>query len=396
MNWKKILCGTLAASMIFSASIFCSAAEESASAKLSRIEIDTYGSEQSGAILDRISRLEKSYNGENTEGNMNARIEAIYDNLYDNSEDVGVFVKIGLLEWNVNHEISGGGLDKRLVALENQIMGKTTEGTFEERIRELSKATFGEENLPLSQVQIPANTLIKIVTTAPVSSKVLQTNDAVPFKVADDVFVNGNLVFAKGLAGEGIVAEVHHAKNIFSNGKIDVDFHKLRAIDGQEVKTFAGVEAIDAMSKNSMSQGLSLIGQNSSGKHGGVVGEVFNRGKNVDLPEGVELYVQIEEPVIVHGLKVSDEPARPAVETPPLVPIVEQPPAQPSTETVIFDETDNKPKEETTSKTEEETKPEPPKENTPAPPDSTSEPRREEGKTLEGFDGEIIEIIDED
>ena len=193
MNWKKILCGTLAASMIFSASIFCS--------KLSRIEIDTYGSEQSGAILDRISRLEKSYNGENTEGNMNARIEAIYDNLYDNSEDVGVFVKIGLLEWNVNHEISGGGLDKRLVALENQIMGKTTEGTFEERIRELAKATFGEENLPLSQVQIPANTLIKIVTTAPVSSKVLQTNDAVPFKVADDVFVNGNLVFAKGLAG---------------------------------------------------------------------------------------------------------------------------------------------------------------------------------------------------
>ena len=139
-----------------------------------------------------------------------------------------------------------------------------------------------------------------------------------------------------------------------------------------------------------------MIGQNSSGKHGGVVGEVFNRGKNVDLPEGVELYVQIEEPVIVHGLKVSDEPARPAVETPPLVPIVEQPPAQPSTETVIFDETDNKPKEETTSKTEEETKPEPPKENTPAPPDSTSEPRREEGKTLEGFDGEIIEIIDED
>ena len=75
MSWKKILGGVLAASMIFSASTFCSAAEESANAKLVRIEIDTYGAEQSGALLDRIATLEKSYSGQNMSGNMNARIE---------------------------------------------------------------------------------------------------------------------------------------------------------------------------------------------------------------------------------------------------------------------------------------------------------------------------------
>ena len=85
MSWKKFLSGVLAASLIFSASTFCSAAEESASEKLLRIEVDTYGAEQSGALLDRISALEKSYSGQNMEGNMNARIVAIYDILYDNS-----------------------------------------------------------------------------------------------------------------------------------------------------------------------------------------------------------------------------------------------------------------------------------------------------------------------
>ena len=111
MSWKKIFCGALAASMIFSASTFCSAAPESANAKLAKIETDTYGSEQSGAILDRISRLEKSYSGQNMNGNMNARIDAIYDILYNNDVEPGVLAKINALEWNFNHEVESGGVD---------------------------------------------------------------------------------------------------------------------------------------------------------------------------------------------------------------------------------------------------------------------------------------------
>ncbi|MBR4905210.1 MAG: hypothetical protein IKZ53_11140 [Selenomonadaceae bacterium] len=401
MNWKKFLCGTLAASMIFSASISCSA-EESASDKLARIEIDTYGNEQSGALLDRISRLEKSYSGQNMDGNMNARIEAIYDTLYDNSADVGILAKINMLEWNVNHSVADGGIDARLATLENQILGKISEGTFNERIRELSKAIFGEEFLPLSQVQIPVNTLIKVETTAPVSSRVLQEGDTVPIKVIDEIFVDNNLVFAKGLTGEGVIVGVHRAKNIFSNGKIETDFNKLKSLDGQEVKIFTGIESVEAMSNNSMARGLSLVGQTFSGKNKQLE-EVLIRGKNVDLPAGIELYVQIKEPVIVYGLRQKGGFGN---IQPPVSVIERQSPAPPSieptlteptepTETVVFEEEKSStPKEETRK---EEIRPESPKENTPAPPDSTNvEPRPDEGKTLEGFDGEIIEIIDED
>ena len=415
MNWKKIFCGAATASIIFSASIFCPvSAEESANAKLTRIETDTYGAEQSGAILDRISRLEKSYSGQNMNGNMNARIEAIYDILYDNSADVGILAKINLLEWNVNHQVASGGIETRLAALENQIMGETLGGTFNDRIRQLAKATYGEEILPITQVQIPANTLIKVETTAPVNAKVLQEGDSVPVKIIEDVFVDNSLVFASGLTGDGVVMNVRRARNIFTNGKIEIDFNKIKSLDGQDVKTFAGVESIEAMNNNSMARGLSLIGQTFSGKNKDIE-EVFIRGKNIDLPSGIELYIQTKDPVVVYGLRKSGgyvdtvTPATPAQ-------ISELTPVPAPVGTLTREEFELVPPEETTEiypepEVEEvvieENNPAPPsaapevevvvEENNPAPPNAPDvEPRPDEGKTLEGYDGEIIEIVDEE
>ena len=282
MGLKKFFCGVLAATMIFSAPLFCSAAaDESANAKLTKIELDTYGGEQTGALLDRISRLEKDYSGQNMIGNMNARIDAIYDVLYDNSGGPGILAKINALEWNANHKIEDGGIDTRLATLEREILGTTSGGTFNDRIRALAKASYGAEILPITQVQIPENMLIKVETTAPVSSKAMQEGDSLPVRVVEDVFVDGCLVFAKGLPGEGTVTRVVRAKNIFSNGKIETDFNLLKTIDGQSAKICTGVESIEEMTANSMARGLSLIGQTFSGKNKGIE-EVLIRGKIID------------------------------------------------------------------------------------------------------------------
>jgi len=421
MNWKKIFCGALAATMIFSASVFA-APEDSANAKLAKIETDTYGMEQSGALLDRISRLEKNYSGQNMNGNMNARIDAIYSALYENENEPGILAKINALEWNVNHEVQSGGVDTRLAALENMILGKTNDGTFNERIRALAKASYGEEILPIALISLPENLLIKVATTVPVGSKTFQEGDTIPIKVVEDVFVDGSLVFARGLTGEGVVVSVHRAKNIFSNGKIETDFNKLKAIDGQDVKTYTGVEAIDAMTADSMARGLSLIGQTFSGKNKQLE-EILVHGKNIDLPAGVELYVQIKNPITVYGVKsTGDTLTKPAPVTPSAEPItepttpqltIEQPPAtpaplEPSTPAaneLSPDEMNAKPPEQPTPPPPprddeilvQVDKPEPP---TPAPTaptqNSPAEPRPDEGKTLDGQDGEIIEIFDEE
>ena len=381
MRLKKIFCGVLAATMIFSASVFA-APEDSANTKLVKIEIDTYGSEQSGALLDRISRLEKSYSGKNVNGNMNARIDAIYNVLYKNETSPGILAKINALEWNVDHEIQKGGVDKRLESLENKILGKVSEGTFNERIRALSKASYGQEILPIALVAVPANTLIKVATTVPVGSKILREGDTIPIEVVDDVFVDGSLVFAKGLSGEGTVTNIRRARNIFSNGKIEADFNALKAIDGQDVETYTGVEAVDAMAAESMARGLSLLGQTFSGRNKDVEA-VLVRGKNIDLPAGIELYVQIKNSIVVYGVKLSETPSA------ELPPAEQQPAAEPEPESGLLpDEMTAMPPAAEQPPVEEpvlvQVDPEPP-----------ATPKPSEVKPPESSDGEIIEIFDE-
>ncbi|MBQ3726909.1 MAG: hypothetical protein IJR52_02800 [Selenomonadaceae bacterium] len=401
MSWKKIFCGALAASMIFSASVFA-APEDSANAKLAKIETDTYGIEQSGAMLDRISRLEKNYSGQNMTGNMNARIDLIYNELYDNNAGPGILAKINALEWNVNHEVQSGGVERRLTALENTILGSRVEGTFNERIRALAKASYGEEILPIVLTPIPENLLIKVATTVPVGSKTLQAGDTIPIKVVEDVFVDGNLVFANGLPGEGVVVNVHRAKNIFSNGKIEADFHALKAIDGQDVKIFTGIEAVDAMTADSMARGLSLLGQTFSGKNKSIE-EVLVRGKNIDLPAGVELYVQIKTPIVVYGVNpkgsgnVTDVTPDEALINTPAQPTTTQPTPAQTDEGLSPEEMNATPPPPPQSnddqilvQVDKEPTAQKPQEPQPSP------PRPEEGKTLEGYDGPIVEIFDEE
>ena len=404
MSWKKIFCGALAASMIFSASVFA-APEDSANAKLAKIEIDTYGTEQSGALLDRISRLEKNYSGQNMTGNMNARIDAIYNVLYENATSPGILAKVNALEWNIDHEVQKGGIDRRLEVLENKILGRTSDENFNNRIRALAKASYGEEILPITTVTVPAETLIKVATTIPVGSKTFQEGDTIPIEVVEDVYIDGTLVFARGLSGEGTVVNVRRAKNIFSNGKIETDFNKLKSIDGQDVVTYTGVEAVDAMTADSMARGLSLLGQTFSGKNKEIE-EVLVRGKNIDLPSGVELYVQIKTPIVIYGVKQSTGTvklptiAENEIDTtspPETQPAVEPEPQNPESGLLPDEMTATAPPEVEQQPAEDnsiivQVDPEPS-----APPkESPAEPRHEEGKNLDGHDGEIIEIFDED
>lgn len=395
MSWKKILALLV---VLMAVTLSAEAAvDQSANSKLARIEIDTYGFEQSGALLDRISRLEKDFSGRNMAGNMNARIEAIYDTLYDNAAGPGLLAKINALEWNVNHQVEGGGIDSRITTLETTILGKTTAGTFNDRIRALAKNSYGDEILPIAQVQIPANTLIKVETTAAVSSKNMLAGDAVPVRVIEDVFVDGSLVFATGLTGEGTVTRVVRAKNIFSNGKLETDFHTLKTIDGQSATTFTGTESVDEMTANEMARGLSLVGQTFSGKHKEVE-EVLIRGKNIELPAGIQLYVQIKEPIVVYGVRAdgnglyfddSVANSQPASNSP-----VDNQPADTPNQQQSPPETNSQFGNGGLS--DDELTLQAPDEPAPSSQPDAPELRPEEDKSLGGNDGEIIEIIDED
>ena len=93
----KFFFAALMFAIIFSMSGVTSAAG-SANELIVKIERDTYGVEQEGALLPRINQLEKDYSGKNLQEDMNTRIEALYSILYDNSAAPSIISKINAME----------------------------------------------------------------------------------------------------------------------------------------------------------------------------------------------------------------------------------------------------------------------------------------------------------
>lgn len=295
---KKFLL-TVAALIIFCVPLICSAAGDSATSKLVQMEQDTYGAEQTGAILDRITRLEKKYSGRNMQGNMNTRIDAIYDILYKNVGAPGILAKINAVEWNAYHEVSDKNIISRIENLENEILGKTSNGTIIKRIDALAQASFGNKQIPLAEMQIPDNTLIKVELTENIDSKTLQVGDIVDIKVAENTFVDGKLIFAKGLHGKGKVESVRKAKGwTGTNGKVKIDFFMLNCIDGTSVDIYVGTAAQKEMTAQKMIQGAMLVGMNLNNDWN----KIMVHGKNVEITAGTELYVQTKKNFGLYGL----------------------------------------------------------------------------------------------
>ena len=279
-------------------------AADSATEKLIQMEIETYGKEQPGALLERINHLEKEYTGKNMRGNLTVRIDSVYEILYGNSGAPSVLAKINAIEWNAYNEVSGNNVQDRLIRLEREIFGKTSKETFIKRIDALAKASFGNEEIPLVELQIPRDLLIKVELVEGIGTRTLQAGDLVDIKVSENVFVDGKLIFAKGLPGKGKVEKVRKAKGWTGrNGKVEIDFYTLNCIDGKSIDVFVGEESKNEMMGQQMIAGASLVGMNLNDDWN----KVMVHGKNLEIPAGTQLYLQTEKTIELYGLKVSTD-----------------------------------------------------------------------------------------
>ena len=278
--------------------------------KLALIEQDTYGREQTGALIDRINRLERDYDGAHRSGSLMSRIDAIYDEIYTNSTSPSILMDLNAIEWNISHETSMRAVQDRVNEMEMALLGKTGEGTFKKRITALSVASFGKKEIPVTPVSVPGNTLIKVALVTPVNAKNLKVGDTIEYQVADDVFVNDALVFTKGSRGEGTVTKVRQSRNFGRNAEVEIDFKNTKALDGTYVTTFIGEEAKKEMQHLAMAAGASLAGIAVLGPLGVVAG-AFVHGKNVDLPAGTELYIQTKDETTLYGVQTTYDSAAP-------------------------------------------------------------------------------------
>ena len=307
MKFRKVCAMVMSAMMLVSSMGMASAATpETVQAKLSVVEKDTYGTEQTGALLERINKLEKDYNGSHKKGSMMARVDALYDEVYTNGSKPSVLAQLNAVEWNIDHEVSMNSVEKRVADMEMTINGHTNEGTYKKRIQDLASASFGTVDLPMEQVVVPKNTLIKVALVDPVNTKNLKKGDIIRYKVAADVIVDSKLVFAKGEPGDGVVKKVTQARNFGRNAELDVDYKQTKSIDGTYVATFVGEEAKQEMKSLALAAGASVAGMVLLGPIG-IIGGAFVNGKNIELPAGTEFYIQTKNDTTLYGVATTAE-----------------------------------------------------------------------------------------
>ncbi len=262
-----------------------------ANGKLEAVEKAVYGAAQTGAIVERIERLENDYEGTKGSGGMMDRINTLYDTTFDNTNTPSILTQLNALEWTISHDVSMDSVQSRVSKMENVINGKNSDGSFKSRIESLASFAFGSTTIPLTQVAVPANTLVKVSLVTPINAKNLKAGDIVKYQAAEDVIENDMLIITKGAPGEGVIKKVSQAKNFGRDAEIEIDFKDIEAVDGSLMAMTLGEESKKNMEQLGMAAGASLAGMIVLGPIG-IIGGAFVKGKNINLPEGTELYIQ--------------------------------------------------------------------------------------------------------
>ena len=272
--------------------------------KLEATERAAYGQPQTGALLDRLAHLEKDFGQASPQKSVVERTDALYGIMLENEGGPSLVTQMNAVEWAITQEVSMDSIQKRVGEMEITLQGRPSEGSYRQRIDTLAASAFGSHEIPLAAGVVPANTLIKVLTVTPINAKNLKEGDRIEFQAAEDVIEGGRLLFAKGAPGYGTVKKVKQARNFGRDAEVVIDFQALRAIDGTDVEMLLGAESKEKMESMAMAAGASLAGMALLGPIG-IIGGVFIKGKNINLPAGTELYIQTKNETSLYGLSTA-------------------------------------------------------------------------------------------
>lgn len=261
-----------------------------------------HGAEQTGPLVERISKLEKDiWDKENT-GSLVSRVDKMYSYCLVNFDNAPSFlIKLNAAEWSLTRMVTAQPVKMRIENLERVLLGNASSGTLEDRLNHLLKLAYANGKVIIGNVTLNKDSLVKIKLTSPLNTKTSRVGDAVLFQAADDIYVDGTLVIAKGAQGKGKVNKVEESKNFGRDARLEISFDTIEAVDGSLVPTVLGEKAKAENKSLATAAGASVAGMLILGPVG-IVGGAFVHGKDVEIPAGTEVYIQVKEQVSLYGM----------------------------------------------------------------------------------------------
>jgi len=280
------------------------AGDLNATGKLAAVEKIIYGVAQTGAILERVNRLEDDIHGAGSHDAILPRVDKLYEYVYKTTEIApSLLTKLNAVEWTLTNSISTNTIKNRIENLETTINGSSAAGSLDERLDELMKLAYSAGEIEVVPAILAKDTLVKIKTLSTLNSKKSQVGDSVALGIAEDVYIGGVLILPKGASGTGKVVKVRPSRNFGRDAKLEISFDTVKAIDGSTVDVFVGDKAKEETKSLAMAAGASVAGMVILGPIG-IIGGAFISGKDAEIPIGSQLYVQTQEDVEVYGIRV--------------------------------------------------------------------------------------------
>lgn len=296
----------LSASLSFLLMAGVSAAEPATlTEKIDRLDQVVYGDVQSGSLLHRVDAADTVIYGKgNTSGSgLDDRVSNLYSDVIHsgNDKEPSIATRLNALEYYLTDEIKQEPLETRMSQLETAVNGQAKTGALNSRMVNLEKAVYGDSHYEMKDVTLPKDTVFKISLNENVSSKTSKVGDAVIFTVEEDVQVDNVLVLSRGAQGSGVITKVSRPKMFGRSGALDISFDQVFSIDDEVIPTVLGPESKEKLKMEAAAIGASAIGALALGPIG-LVGGLFVKGKDVDMPAGSQLYIQTQSDVTTKGM----------------------------------------------------------------------------------------------
>lgn len=277
--------------------------------KISAMEKMLYGTEQAGSLIQRMDSLEDDVYGTVTADPILDRIDNMYDYLEGtpSNGEASFATRLNVVEWRLNESMSGGPAKTRIEAAERLLNGQALTGSLSGRLDQLLKlASYDNGVVPVQEVVLPKDSVIKIEFTQELTSKMSRQGDPVYFKAADNLYVNDVLVLPKGATGVGVIKKVVQPGIFGKDARIDIEFTKIYGVDGTDIPVFVGDLAKQKAESIAGAAGATIGGMIILGPIG-AVGGAFVKGRSVTIPVGSTTFVQTTEDVSMQGVVYQGE-----------------------------------------------------------------------------------------
>lgn len=270
---------------------------------LSQIEMAIYGTIQEKPLVERVEYLEKELVGRTLPGTITSRAKQLKEFIISGTpEDPSVIFKINASQWVLEEKITSEPLIIKIENLENLLFGKTSSDVLAMRAESIFGVCFKEGRPQVEEVVIPAGTLVPIRFLSTLSSKNNKAGEIFNFQISENVFLDNKLIIPANYEGVGEITKAKKATILSRPGKLEIEFKSVSALDGASLSLILGEKAEEENKRLYLAVGAGILGFIILSNPIGLVFGALIPGKNAEIEEGSEMFLQVKEDTTVIAL----------------------------------------------------------------------------------------------